>query len=82
MSFVHLHLHTEYSLDDGLVRIGPLMERVTELNMPAVALTDRNNLFAAIKFYRTALDLGGGNRSRNARAARSRRPGGTAVPEQ
>ena len=58
MSFVHLHLHTEYSLDDGLVRIGPLMERVAKLNMPAVALTDRNNLFAAIKFYRAALDHG------------------------
>ena len=58
MSFVHLHLHTEYSLDDGLVRIDPLMERVAELDMPAVALTDRNNLFAAVKFYRTALRRG------------------------
>ena len=54
MSFAHLHLHTEYSLDDGLVRIEPLMERVGELGMSAVALTDRNNLFAAVKFYRAA----------------------------
>ncbi len=54
MSFVHLHVHTEYSLDDGLVRIEPLMQRVSELGMPAVALTDRNNLFAAVKFYRAA----------------------------
>ena len=58
MSFVHLHLHTEYSLDDGLVRIEPLMRRVAELEMPAVALTDRNNLFAAVKFYRSALRFG------------------------
>ena len=58
MSFVHLHLHTQYSLDDGLVRIDPLMERVAELGMPAVALTDRNNLFAAVKFYRSALSFG------------------------
>ena len=58
MSFVHLHLHTEYSLDDGLVRIDPLMERAAELDMPAVALTDRNNLFAAVKFYKTALNYG------------------------
>ena len=58
MSFVHLHLHTEYSLDDGLVRIDPLMERAAELAMPAVALTDRNNLFAAVKFYKAALNYG------------------------
>ncbi len=58
MSFVHLHLHTEYSLDDGLVRIEPLMKRVAELGMPAVALTDRDNLFAAVKFYRAALRFG------------------------
>ena len=58
MSFVHLHLHTQYSLDDGLVRVDPLMERVAELGMPAVALTDRNNLFAAVKFYRSALSFG------------------------
>ncbi len=58
MNFVHLHLHTEYSLDDGLVRIAPLMERAAELGMPAVALTDRNNLFAAVKFYKAALEYG------------------------
>ena len=58
MSFVHLHLHTEYSLDDGLLRIGPLMERAAKLKMPAIALTDRNNLFAAVKFYCAALRYG------------------------
>ncbi len=53
-TFVHLHLHTEYSLADGLVRIQPLMRAVAEAGMPAVALTDRDNLFACIKFYRAA----------------------------
>ncbi len=56
--FVHLRLHTEYSLVDGLVRIKPLMERVSELGMPAVALTDQSNLFAMVKFYRAAMAKG------------------------
>ena len=58
MNFVHLHLHTEYSLTDGLVRIKPLMQKVAEKGMSAVALTDRNNMFAAVKFYRAALEYG------------------------
>ncbi|BCX82637.1 DNA polymerase III subunit alpha [Methylomarinovum caldicuralii] len=53
-SFVHLRLHSEYSLSDGLVRINPLIARCRELGMPAVALTDQVNLFALIKFYRVA----------------------------
>ncbi len=57
-SFVHLHLHTEYSMVDSVVRIGPLMKRVAELGMPAVALTDQSNLFALVKFYRAALAAG------------------------
>ena len=52
--FVHLHLHTEYSLVDGTVRIKPLMEKARELGMPAVAMTDQHNLFALVKFYRAA----------------------------
>ncbi len=56
--FVHLHLHTEYSLVDGVVRIKPLMQRVAELEMPAVALTDQSNMFAMVKFYRAALAQG------------------------
>ncbi len=56
--FVHLSLHTEYSLVDGLIRIKPLMEAVAERGMPAVALTDRNNLFAMVKFYRAAIARG------------------------
>ena len=43
-SFVHLHLHTDYSLLDGAVRIGALMKRVKELEMPAVGVTDHGNL--------------------------------------
>ncbi len=56
--FVHLHLHTEFSLVDGLVRIKPLMKSVAEAGMPAVALTDQSNLFAMVKFYRAAISAG------------------------
>ncbi len=53
-SFVHLHLHTEYSLLDGAVRTKKLMKRVKELGMPAVAITDHGNIFGAIDFYSAA----------------------------
>ena len=43
--FVHLHLHTEYSLVDGTVRIPQLIQKVSELGMPAIAMTDQHNLF-------------------------------------
>lgn len=56
--FVHLHLHTEYSLVDGTVRIPRLLERCAEQQMPAVAMTDRNNLFGLVKFYRKAIAKG------------------------
>jgi len=52
--FVHLRVHTEYSLGDSIVRIPQLMERVAELGMPAVGLADAGNLFALVKFYRAA----------------------------
>ncbi|MDP2599523.1 MAG: DNA polymerase III subunit alpha [Deltaproteobacteria bacterium] len=51
--FVHLHLHTYYSLLDGACPISKLAERVHELKMPAVAMTDHGNLFGAIEFYQT-----------------------------
>lgn len=54
LSFVHLHLHTEYSMVDGLVRIRPLVRAAREAGMPAVAVTDQNNIFAMVKFYRAA----------------------------
>ena len=56
--FVHLRLHTEYSLVDGTVRIKPLMKTAVEQNMPAIALTDQSNLFAMVKFYRAAMAAG------------------------
>ena len=57
-SFVHLHLHTEYSLVDSTVRIARLMKRCAADGMPAVALTDQNNLFGMVKFYRKAIAAG------------------------
>ncbi len=52
--FVHLHLHTEYSLLDGAVRMKALMEKAAEMKMPAVAITDHGNLHGAIEFYQAA----------------------------
>ena len=57
-SFVHLHLHTEYSIVDGALRIPELMERCIEQGQPAVALTDQGNLFGLVKFYRQAMQRG------------------------
>ncbi|MBK9951631.1 MAG: DNA polymerase III subunit alpha [Candidatus Competibacteraceae bacterium] len=56
--FVHLRLHTEYSLVDGLIRIKKLVKEVALADMPAVAVTDMSNLFALIKFYKAALGAG------------------------
>ena len=56
--FVHLRLHSEYSLVDGLVRIKPLAKKVAEIGMPAVALTDFNNFFGLVKFYKAAQAAG------------------------
>jgi DNA polymerase-3 subunit alpha len=50
--FVHLHLHTDYSLLDGAIQIKPLANRLQELNMKACAITDHGNIFGAISFYR------------------------------
>ena len=57
-SFIHLHLHTEYSILDSTVRIPQLIEQCIAFNMPAVAITDQCNLFGMIKFYRKALEYG------------------------
>ncbi len=56
--FVHLSLHSEYSLVDSVVRIKPLMKAVRKAGMPAIALTDHSNLFAMVRFYREALANG------------------------
>src|SRR4029434_8688532 len=55
-SFVHLHLHTEYSLLDGAVRMKDLMKKAAGMKMPAVAITDHGNLHAASEFYQPATD--------------------------
>ena len=57
-SFVHLHLHTEYSLLDGAVRMKELMRKAAEFEMPAVAITDHGNLFGAVEFYQEATKAG------------------------
>jgi DNA polymerase-3 subunit alpha len=53
-NFVHLHVHSDYSLLDGACRIDKLMDRTVKLGMKALALTDHGNLFGAIEFYNTA----------------------------
>ena len=58
MSFVHLHLHTEYSLIDGLIKIDTLATKAADINMPAVAVTEQGNTFSAVKFYRAMHKVG------------------------
>ncbi len=57
-AFVHLRLHTEYSLVDGLVRVKPLIKAVAGGGMPAVAVTDMSNMCSLVKFYKTAMGAG------------------------
>jgi len=56
--FIHLRVHSEFSIIDGLVRIPELVKKTHALNMPAVAVTDFSNLFALVKFYRSAIKQG------------------------
>src|SRR5438270_3130787 len=56
--FVHLHLHTEFSLLDGACRLDRLMDRAHELKMPALAITDHGVLYGAIEFYQAARNKG------------------------
>ncbi|MDG2278972.1 MAG: PHP domain-containing protein, partial [Pseudomonadales bacterium] len=56
--FVHLHLHSEFSLADGILKVKDLVRQTAALDMPAVALTDINNLFALVKFYETCTGQG------------------------
>ncbi len=58
MSFVHLHLHTEYSLLDGATRPDQLAKRVAQLGMPACAITDHGNMFGAVEFYNAMRAVG------------------------
>jgi DNA polymerase-3 subunit alpha len=57
-SFIHLRVHTEFSLVDGLVRIKKLPGKLTDLQMPAIAITDESNMFALVKFYKTLQGAG------------------------
>ncbi|MDA8215257.1 MAG: DNA polymerase III subunit alpha [Nitrospiraceae bacterium] len=56
--FVPLHLHTEYSLLDGAIKIDELVEQASAYKMPAVAITDHGNLFGAVNFYKKAIKKG------------------------
>ena len=58
MSFVHLHVHTHYSILDGFSKIRKLVERTKELGMPAVAITDHGTMYGVIDFYREAKKMG------------------------
>ena len=57
-NFVHLHVHSEYSLLDGACRIKELAERAAELSMPALALTDHGVMYGAVDFYNAAKEAG------------------------
>ena len=57
-SFVHLHVHTEYSMLDGAARVGELLDAAVEQGMPAIAVTDHGYVFGAYDFYRKARDRG------------------------
>ena len=57
-AFVHLHLHTEYSLVDGIVRVKPLVQAVAAASMAAVAVTEHDNVFSLVKFYQSATKAG------------------------
>jgi DNA polymerase-3 subunit alpha len=56
--FVHLHVHTEYSLLDGAIRIRDLLARAKEYDMPAVAITDHGTMFGVVDFYQQACNAG------------------------
>ncbi len=56
--FVHLHVHSEFSLADSLLKVKPLVGQVAGMQMPAIALTDVGNLFALVKFYENCLGAG------------------------
>src|SRR6516225_294408 len=56
--FVHLHLHTDYSMLDGACEVSKLVQRVKALDMPAVAMTDHGNIFGAVEFVNAAKEAG------------------------
>jgi DNA polymerase-3 subunit alpha len=56
--FVHLHLHTQYSLLDGAIRIDPLLDRAASYHMPSLAITDHGTMYGVIEFYEKAYKAG------------------------
>ena len=58
VDFVHLHVHTQYSLLDGAIRIDRLLKRVADFDMDAVAITDHGTMFGALTFYEQANNAG------------------------
>ncbi|MCU7835851.1 MAG: DNA polymerase III subunit alpha [gamma proteobacterium symbiont of Taylorina sp.] len=56
--FIHLNLHTEFSIVDGIIRIKPLIKAVQDAGMPAIAITDQSNLYALVKIYQACLSAG------------------------
>jgi DNA polymerase-3 subunit alpha len=57
-SFVHLHVHSEYSMLDGAARVAPLVTAAAEQGMPAIAVTDHGNMFGAYEFWQKATAAG------------------------
>ena len=57
-NFVHLHVHSEFSLSKGMLKVKDVVNTTAARGMPALALTDCNNLFALVKFYETCLSKG------------------------
>ncbi|HSO72407.1 MAG TPA: PHP domain-containing protein, partial [Thermodesulfobacteriota bacterium] len=57
-SFVHLHVHTQYSLLDGGIRLKELFEKAQAYKLPAITMTDHGNLFGVVDFYKLALKYG------------------------
>ncbi len=58
MSFVHLHLHSEFSLIDGMIKVDQLAKKAAQLSMPAMAVTEQHHTFSAVKFYRAMQNVG------------------------
>src|SRR5579875_2360187 len=58
MSFVHLHVHTQYSLLDGANKLAPLLDHARQSGMPAMAITDHGSMFGAVEFYKKASERG------------------------
>ena len=56
--FIHLRVHSEYSIADSVIRVPSLVQNVADMGMPAVAVTDLGNLFALVKFYKAAMANG------------------------